>query len=81
MERVGIVGPEWKLLRTAGQLELYALAPVADERRNRAGELTDLAAEMKRNLERELDAHPLAPLQVGEINEELLETLRGLGYL
>jgi hypothetical protein len=36
---------------------------------------------MRRQLQEQLQAHPLLLLDTPEINEELLETLRALGYL
>jgi arylsulfatase A-like enzyme len=81
VERVGLVGPGWKFLRTTdAEHELYALEPV-DEPHNRADDEATLAGELERLLDRKLEEHPLTVLETGNINPELLETLRALGYL
>jgi arylsulfatase A-like enzyme len=80
-EKVGIVDTAWKLLRTGDRQELYALAPVADERTDRAETDPGVADRMGDILKRQLAEHPLTVIDSPEINEELLETLRALGYL
>jgi hypothetical protein len=80
-ERVGLVGSDWKYLRTGDREELYRLAPEADERTNRIDTEPEIAARMRDTLKRQLAEHPLNVIDSPEINEELLETLRALGYL
>jgi arylsulfatase A-like enzyme len=81
VERVGLLDREWKYLRVGDEQELYAMGPTPDERNNRISEQPDVAARMRRQLQEQLQAHPLLLLDTPEINEELLETLRALGYL
>ncbi len=57
------------------------MAPVADERNNQLESHPDVASRMETILNRELAAHPLNLIETPEINEELLETLKALGYL
>jgi arylsulfatase len=83
-EKVGIVGPRWKYLRTLGKEssseELFAVGEGGEE----PADLAALpAAERERlaaRLDAELAAHPLQILDAERINPELLETLRALGY-
>jgi arylsulfatase A-like enzyme len=81
VEKVGIVGRDWKYLRTMGELELYALTPDPDERQNRIETDSEVAEEMKEELERLLAEHRLNLIDTPEINEELLEMLEALGYI
>ena len=81
LERVGLVDREWKYLRVGDEQELYAMGPTPDERSNRISEQPEVAERMKGLLQEQLKAHPLLLLDTPEINEELLETLRALGYL
>ncbi len=78
-QKVGIVGPSWKYLRSENGDELYALDPMEEARE--PGDAPDLRAELAAELDRQLEAHPLNVIDAGEINDELLETLRVLGYL
>jgi len=80
-ERVGLVTAEWKYLRTGEQEQLYRLGPDPDERTNRVETEPDVAAEFGRLLEQQLDEHPWNVIESPEINEELLETLKALGYV
>jgi arylsulfatase A-like enzyme len=81
VEKVGVVGREWKYLRTGDNAELYAMTPSPDERHDVAAREPAAAAQMKQALERQLQQHPLRLLSVPEINERLLESLKALGYL
>lgn len=81
VEKVGIVGREWKYLRTMGERELYAMTPTADERHNRVETDSEVADEMKEALDRLLAEHRLILIDTPEINEELLEMLEALGYI
>jgi len=81
VERVGLVDREWKYLRAGEEQELYAMGPTPDERNNQITKRPEVAERMERLLQQQLHAHPLLLLDTPEINEELLETLRALGYL
>jgi len=78
-QKVGIVGPSWKYLRSETGDELYALGPMEEARE--PGGAPDVRAELAAELDRQLEAHPLSVIDAGEINDELRETLRALGYL
>jgi arylsulfatase A-like enzyme len=78
-QKVGIVGPSWKYLRGESGDELYALNPTEEARE--PGGAPDVRAELAAELDRQLEAHPLSVIDTGEINDELRETLRALGYL
>jgi hypothetical protein len=78
-QKVGIVGPSWKYLRGETGDELYALEPTETART--PDDAPGVRVELARELERQLDAHPLNVIDTGEINDELRETLRALGYL
>jgi arylsulfatase A-like enzyme len=80
-ERVGLVGAEWKLLRTGDVPELYAMTPSPDERTDLVSARPDVAQALGEALQQALGEHPLTLLDAPEINPELLETLRALGYL
>jgi arylsulfatase A-like enzyme len=78
-QKVGIVGPSWKYLRSEAGDELYALDPTEEARE--PGGAPDMRTELAAELDRQLEAHPLNVIDAGEINDELRETLRVLGYL
>jgi len=78
-QKVGIVGPSWKYLRGETGDELFALDPTEEARE--PGGAPDVRAELAAELDRQLEAHPLNVIDAGEINDELRETLRALGYL
>lgn len=78
-QKVGIVGSSWKYLRSENGDELYALDPTEEARES--GGAPDVRIELAAELDRQLKAHPLSVIDAGEINDELLETLRVLGYL
>jgi arylsulfatase A-like enzyme len=80
-EKVGLVGRDWKILRTGEAVELYSLAPRLDEETNRAASEEELRVELLSRLEHALERHPINLIDVGEINDEMLETLRALGYV
>ena len=80
VERVGVVGSSWKLLRAGGDEELYRLAPAADESRNRLSDAGPEAARLGAALDALLDRHPLVLIDDGQINDELRATLEALGY-
>lgn len=79
-ERVGLVGAGWKYLRTGDQEELYRLWPDADEGENLAADEAEQLDRLRAALAEQLSSHPLNILDIGEINSELLETLKALGY-
>lgn len=76
-ERVGMVGRDWKLLRSDGRPELYRRAA---DGADVAEANEELRRELDERLTRALEEHPLNLIDVGEINEELLTNLRALGY-
>lgn len=83
-EKVGVVGRDWKYLRTVrGEErteELHRMSPVPNEREN-LWDAADVPRERIRAiLDAELEAHPLNLVAPEQINEELLETLQALGY-
>ena len=80
-ERVGIVGADWKLLRTDDISALYQRSVDPGEKRDVASEKTEVLSELEAVLERALADHPLVLIDPGEINVELRETLEALGYL
>ena len=79
--RVGIVGGGWKYLRTGEEEELYRLQPTLDEVKNLIGEDGDRGGRLRAALEEALSAHPLNIIDRSEINAQLMETLRELGYV
>lgn len=82
VERVGLVGEDWKYIETGGDAEeLYPMRPTPDERENVADLHPEVRARLKAELERLLDRHRLHLVQPGAINDELLESLKSLGYL
>jgi len=78
-QKVGIVGSSWKYLRSEAGDELYALDPTEEVRE--LGGAPDVRVDLAAELDRQLEVHPLSVIDAGEINDELLETLRALGYL
>ncbi len=79
--KVGIVTDRWKYLRSRKSEELYALAPVAQEETNLVMQETEVRDRMKELLDRALEAWPLNVIEPGEIDPELLQSLRALGYV
>jgi arylsulfatase A-like enzyme len=80
-EPVGIVGREWKLLRTMGERELYAMTPSPDERHNLIATDPEVADEMQETLNRLLEEHRLNLIDTPEINQDLRDMLEALGYI
>jgi arylsulfatase A-like enzyme len=80
-ERVGIVGGDWKYLRTGEEEELYRLQPVLDEVKNLIDEDGNRSGRLRAALAEALSAHPLNIIDRSEINAQLMETLRELGYV
>jgi arylsulfatase A-like enzyme len=80
-ERVGIVGADWKLLRTDDIAELYNRSVDPGERQDVASEEAKVLSELEAVLDRALADHPLTLIDSGEINVELRKTLEALGYL
>ena len=81
VESVALVGRDWKLIRSgAAPPELYARARPhgADERVRDADD--ELVRGLEDRLARELEAMPLELIDPGQINDELRENLRALGY-
>jgi arylsulfatase A-like enzyme len=80
-EKVGLVGANWKYLRTPSSEELYRLSGDADEMNNRVNEQERVRSEMAAALDAQLELHPLVVIDTGEINDELRATLEALGYI
>ena len=84
-ERVGIVGRSWKLIRAGDATELYSQSVPTGartgERQTDAIQHSDVTTELGTKLQEQLDRHELTILDRGQINDELKETLRALGYL
>jgi choline-sulfatase len=80
-ERVGLVGTDWKLLRTDDVSSLYHRAADPHETHDVAEQEAEVRLGLERALERELEAHPLQVIDPGEIDGELVETLKALGYV
>jgi len=80
-ERVGVVGGDWKYLRSGTDERLYRITPDVDEKENLAEVNPEARAKMLDQLRRELAQHPLQLIAPSEINDELLKTLEALGYL
>ena len=81
VEKVGLVGPDWKYLRAADASELYRLGPLADEVNNLVDSEIDVCSDLDAVLGEALARHPLQVIDTTEINADLLETLRALGYI
>ena len=80
-QMVGIVDRSWKYLEGGDSMELYELSPELNERDNLAESMPEIRDEMKKRLKGALEEHPLTLIDPGKINEEMLETLKALGYL
>ena len=79
-QRVGVVGSAWKYLRGESGEELHAL-DARSETPAPPETTRDVRARLAAELDRQLEVHPLSVLDPAEINDELRETLRALGYL
>jgi len=80
MERIGLVGRKWKYLRSSEGEELYPMAPVPREGVNLAGRNGAERERLGALLDAELERRPLRTSEPGEIDDELLESLKALGY-
>jgi arylsulfatase A-like enzyme len=80
-ERVGIVGHEWKLLRTGEDEELYRVAPPRNERDDVLAEQPVVAQELRGLLDRQLERHPMSALAPQDLSAEERALLIELGYL
>ena len=78
-ERVGLVGPDWKYIRTEPQVELFS--EVENEEDNLAATQPAVAERLEGELDVLLKKHPLHVLDPQLINEELRQTLEALGYI
>jgi arylsulfatase A-like enzyme len=81
VERVGLRTTRWKFIRTGAVEELYDLQADPGERDNLAARRQELATRWRDRLRQWAAAHPLHVVDHSEINPELRETLRTLGYL
>ena len=78
-ERIGVVGPDWKYIRSGTETELF---PENGEEGEPLGEVSPLVvADLDDQLDRLLTEHPLRILDPGLIHDELRETLEALGYI
>jgi len=78
-ERVGVVGPDWKYIRSGTETELF---PESGEEGEPLGEVSPgVVAELDDQLDQLLAEHPLRILDPGLIHDELRETLEALGYI
>jgi len=78
-ERMGVVGPDWKYIRSGTETELF---PENGEEGEPLGEVSPLVvADLDDQLDRLLTEHPLRILDPGLIHDELRETLEALGYI
>ncbi len=80
-ERVGLVGTDWKLLRTDQVSSLYRRSVDPAETRDLAQQEEPMRQELETRLEQLLEKHPLQVIEPAKINDELRETLEALGYL
>jgi arylsulfatase A-like enzyme len=80
VEEVALRTREWKLILTGDEPALYHLPSDPAEKRDRAAEQPELVRELRGQLERWRNEHPLRIEDEGAINPELLEALRELGY-
>jgi arylsulfatase A-like enzyme len=82
LERVGIVGSDWKLIRAgSGAAEVYARArPHGEDERVIAKEPSTLQR-LESELSRQLEGRPLKLIAPARINDELMENLKALGYV
>jgi len=82
VERVGLVGQEWKLIRTAGSSEqLYRRAPSLGEDQLVVEDAVGAGAKLAVELNRQLESRPLELAEPERINPDLLENLEALGYM
>jgi len=79
--KVGIVTDRWKYLRSRKSEELYSLAPAVQEETNLVMQEAEVRDRMKELLDRALEAWPLGEIDPGEIDPELMRSLRTLGYV
>ena len=83
-ERVGIVGRDWKFIQAGDQTELYAQNAGGGEQASStdgADGRDSLLIALRARLQEQLSRHELNIIDSDQINDELRETLRALGYL
>ena len=84
-ERVGIVGRSWKFIQTGDTAELYSQSlqtgPGTGERTSNIEFHGAVIESLRAKLRAQLESHALTIIDPGQINDELRETLRVLGYL
>ena len=81
VQKVGIVTGNWKYLRSQKSEELYKVGVALAAEQNVSRQYRGVQASMGAHLDRALERHPLALIETGAINSELLESLRALGYV
>ncbi len=79
--KLGLVRAGWKYLRGERGDELYAVSVDAKPEDNVAYRERETRNTMRVALDAALDRHPAAPIESSELNPELLQSLRALGYV
>ncbi len=79
--KLGLVRGNWKYLRGSRGDELYAVGAPSGREENVAFRNREVRDEMSNALDAALDRFPAASLEAEEINPELLQSLRALGYV
>ncbi len=80
-QKVGIVAGDWKYLRSEGSEELYASGVALGVEENVARRNRSVRSDMGRRLDQALESHSLEVIAPGDINPELMQSLRALGYI
>jgi arylsulfatase A-like enzyme len=80
-DRIGVVGGDWKYLRSDRREELYRLGPEPDETVDLAAAEPAVRSAMRRRLAAEIERRPAREPAREAIDEELRRTLESLGYL
>lgn len=81
VENVGIVGSEWKFIRTgSGPPQLFARAKSHGADEEVVGAQQPLRERLDNELRQRLEEMPIELIDPGQINDKLLENLRALGY-
>ncbi|MDP6980958.1 MAG: sulfatase [Myxococcota bacterium] len=79
--RLGLVRGDWKYLRGERGDELYAVSVDAKPEVNVAYREREARSVMGAALDAALERHPAAAIESSELNPELLQSLRALGYV
>ncbi|MBW2390894.1 MAG: sulfatase [Deltaproteobacteria bacterium] len=81
VQTLGVVSGDWKFLRSAESVALYANGVAQAAEVNVALRNRSARVEMGETLDRALESHPLKVIAPGDINPELMQSLRALGYV